>query len=74
MAGLNIPNDFRVEPGGPFFGEVWRKFFVAIARKFAAGAAVPTVTMANASDPATTQALVNELKAKVNLLIAAQKA
>lgn len=74
MAGINVPNDFRVGPGGPFFGEVWRKFFAAIARKFTAGAAVTTVTTANASDPATTQALVNELKAKVNQLIAAQNA
>lgn len=74
MAGLNVPNDFRVEPGGPFFGEVWRKFFAAIARKVSAGSAIATVTTADASDPTTTQALVNELKAKVNALIAAQKA
>lgn len=74
MAGLGMPNDTRVAPGAPNFGEVWIKFFAAIARKFSAGAAVDEVTTADASDPTTTQALVNELKATVNELIAAQKA
>lgn len=37
-------------------------------------AALTTVTTANATDPATTMALVNELKAKVNAIITALKA
>jgi hypothetical protein len=74
MAGLNTPNDFRVAPGGPVFGEVWRKFFAAVGRKFAAGSNVATVTTADASDLATAIALANALKTKVNELIAAQKA
>jgi hypothetical protein len=74
MAGLPLPNDNRVGPGLPFFGEVWAKFFAAISRKFNAGAAISVVSTADAIDPTTTQALVNELKAKVNAMIEAQKA
>ncbi len=37
-------------------------------------AALTTVTTADATDPATTMALVNELKAKVNAIITALKA
>lgn len=37
-------------------------------------AALTAITTANASDAATTQALVNEIKAKVNAIIAALKA
>jgi len=74
MAGLSMPNDTRVAADGPYFGNVWVQFFAAIARKITAGAAVSVVATADASDPATTQALVNELKAKVNLLIEAQQA
>lgn len=74
MAGLSMPNDTRVSPDGPYFGNVWVQMFAAIARKFNAGAAVSVVSTTDASDPATTQALVNELKAKVNSLIEAQQA
>lgn len=74
MAGLSMPNDTRVSPDGPYFGNVWVQFFAAISRKLTAGSNVTAVVTADASDPATTQALVNELKAKVNLLIEAQQA
>jgi len=40
----------------------------------AAITALTTVTTADAVDPATTQSLVNELKAKVNAIITALKA
>lgn len=44
------------------------------AASAAAVAALTTVTTADATDAATTQALVNQLKAKVNQIIAALKA
>lgn len=74
MAGLGFPNDTRIAPGAPSFGDVWIKLFGAIVRKLNAGAAVTTVTTADAVDATTTQDLVNELKAKVNELSAAMNA
>lgn len=44
------------------------------AGQAAAIAALTTVTTADGSDPATTQALANALKVKVNQIIAALKA
>lgn len=74
MAGLPLPTDDRVTPEAPFsFGDPWRRFFAALSRKLNATAAVLPVSTADAGDAATTQALVNELKAKINEILAAQK-
>jgi len=73
MAGLQMPGDPRVNAGAPSFSNVWIQFFAGIARKFTAGAAVETVTTADASDLSTAIALANDLKATVNELVAAQK-
>lgn len=57
----------------PLAKEVSTQIDGAVAAK-AQVAALTAIATADASDPATTQALVNECKAKINAIIAALKA
>lgn len=57
----------------PLAKEVATQIDGALADK-AQVAALTAIATADASDPATTQALVNECKAKINAIIAALKA
>jgi hypothetical protein len=51
----------------------WFTFFSQIGKRLSAFGNLSAVSTADASDPATTQALVNELKAKVNAIIQSQQ-
>jgi hypothetical protein len=56
-----------------FYESVVLGYFDSVAAKSQI-AALTTITTADATDPATTQALVNINKAKINAIIAALKA
>jgi hypothetical protein len=51
----------------------WFTFFSQIGKRLSAFGNVATVTTADATNAAETQALVNELKAKVNAIIQSQQ-
>ena len=59
-----------VDDGRP--APVWFTFWSLVGKRLTSLGGVAEVTTADATDPASTQALVNELKAKVNELVNSQ--
>lgn len=73
MADLQSPNAQTPLNNGGVPDRSWFTFFSQIGKRLSAFGNIATVTTADASDAATTQALVNELKAKVNAILETQQ-
>ncbi len=66
MPGISAPQDTQAIDRNSLFSRVWYRFFHDVAKRINSWSKVTAVTTVDAIDPATTMALVNELKATVN--------
>ena len=70
---LQVPTSKTPLAEGAIAARPWFTFWSLLGKRQTALAGLATISTADASDPASTQALVNELKAKMNDLLNSQK-
>lgn len=75
MADLQTPGASTplAEAGTTVAARPWFTFWSLVGKRLTALGGIQQVTTADAVDPATTMALVNELKAKFNELVNSQE-
>lgn len=75
MADLQTPGATTplAEAGTTVAARPWFTFWSLVGKRMTALGGIQQVTTADAVDPATTMALVNELKAKFNELVNSQE-